>query len=497
MPPSPASSSSSTELAGFRLERELGRGTGSVVYEATQLSLDRRVAVKVIEADTPPALRWPEHPHVVSLYAAGPCDDGWFVAMQLIRGWSLARLLEKRRPRADLLAGQLRQVGAALDAAHRQGIAHGAVGARNVLIDGDGRAFLTDFQVRSGKASPDSDRADFAALVTQCLGTAPPEPLPTSAEAMVPAIAAPSRRRLWAAATLAVLAAVVAGVAIVAGSGDEPAPAAPLLGGAVTLGSPLTAGSAQTVDCSDKAPSGASESCILVQTHLAGRPVAALEGGVVRRWAVRGASGELALVVLHRRGDTTSIVARSSYASIRDDGLHALRANLPVHRGELVGVALAPGAGVGVRDTRQATLRRRFGPSDVAPGPFAGAGIARELMLRVEYLPGAKWRPAGLVTGRRAAQLPDADPSQVLELQGSMSVVAVLVGDRVAADLFNGKRRVARLFVHGAQLTGRLASLYTLRLDGDKATVRIVWSNPLGSVSRDFTVSPRTLVPLD
>jgi hypothetical protein len=102
-----------------------------------------------------------------------------------------------------------------------------------------------------------------------------------------------------------------------------------------------------------------------------------------------------------------------------------------------------------------------------------------------------------VIRGRAAERAPAGDPSQVLELQGSLSVVAVLAENRVAADLFNGRRRVARLFVPGAQLSGRLASLYTLRTDGAKATLRLVWSNPLGSVSRDFTVGPRALVPLD
>jgi hypothetical protein len=490
------SSSSSTELAGFRLERELGRGAGSVVYEATQLSLHRRVAVKVIEGDGAPALRWPEHPHVVSLYAAGPCEDGWFVAMQLIRGTSLARLLQTRRPRADVLARQLRDVGAALDAAHREGIAHGAVGARNVLIDGDGRAYLTDFQLRPGLASPESDRADFAALVGRCLGTAPVDPLPESARALVPAVRARGRRGLWAAAAAAV-AALGAAAAVVAWPDHGSVAVSPLLGGAAVLGSPLSGGGVHTVDCSGAGPSGASEPCVLVQTHLDGRPVTALESGVVRRWTVRGARGQIALTVLRRRDSQTAVVARSRYATIRDGGLHTLRANLPVRAGELVGLALAPDGGVGVRDSAGATLRRRLGPGDVAPGPFATGEEARELMLRVEYLPGAKWRPAGLLTGRRAARAPAADPSQVLQLQGSMSVAAVIVGEQVAADLYNGKRRVARLFVPGASLTGRLASLYTLRLDHDKATVRIVWSNPLGTVSRDFTVSPRALVPLD
>ena len=79
------------EIAGFRLERVIGRGSQGVVYEATQLSLDRRVALKLIPPDPDLAeqfrrLQWPEHPHAVSMYAAGVCEHGQFVAMQLVRG---------------------------------------------------------------------------------------------------------------------------------------------------------------------------------------------------------------------------------------------------------------------------------------------------------------------------------------------------------------------------------------------------------------------------
>jgi hypothetical protein len=119
-------------------------------------------------------------------------------------------------------------------------------------------------------------------------------------------------------------------------------------------------------------------------------------------------------------------------------------------------------------------------------------------MLRVEYLPGASWKPAGLLTGRTAARAPAGQTMDgVLELQGPVSVAAVLVGGRVAADLFSGERRVARLFVPGAKETGRLVSLHTLRLANGKATVRLAWSNPFGAVSRDFTVTRRSLVPID
>ena len=86
-----------TEIAGFRVENVLGRGHATVVYEATQVDLDRRVALKLLPSDPTLGerlrhLRWPEHPNVVSLYAAGVSEHGGFLAMQLVHGRRLAEL---------------------------------------------------------------------------------------------------------------------------------------------------------------------------------------------------------------------------------------------------------------------------------------------------------------------------------------------------------------------------------------------------------------------
>src|SRR5919197_1345492 len=126
------------EIAGFRIERSIGRGRSAVVYEATQLELDRRVALKLFEFGSEAGtrlrtLRWPEHPNVVRMYAAGTSESGNFLALQLVRGSSLARLLDRGTPKRGLAQGVLADVAAALDAAHRTGYVHGAVNGKNVL----------------------------------------------------------------------------------------------------------------------------------------------------------------------------------------------------------------------------------------------------------------------------------------------------------------------------------------------------------------------------
>ncbi len=98
-PPAAPGLEPGTVLSDFRVDRVIGRGARGIVYEATQVSLDRRVALKLIAADPELAerirrLEWPEHRHVASMYAAGVCEQGQFVAMQLVPGSTLAALEE-------------------------------------------------------------------------------------------------------------------------------------------------------------------------------------------------------------------------------------------------------------------------------------------------------------------------------------------------------------------------------------------------------------------
>jgi Protein kinase domain len=487
------SSSSSTELAapalgdelaGFRLERLIGHGRESLVFEATQVSLDRRVALKVLpERPAGDRLRWPENRHVVSLYAAGPCEYGYFVAMQLIRGTSLAELLESRRVRREEVQPVIDDVRAALDAAHRAGMVHGAVNARNVLVDEGGRGFLTDFGLESPGATMESDREQFDALERQALQRAQ----------------SPRRPRRAVLALLAgiVLTAAVAAVILATRGGTASTPGP--LRGAEALGSALPAAGVVSADCSGRPPSGASEPCTLVQTRLDGRPLAVRANGVVRRWSVRGARGELALQVMRRRGALVYRVARSPYELIRDERLHVLTANLPVRKGDLVGLAVAPGSAVGVRRAGGATTQRQFGVNDLAAARFDHAGTERdqEVLLRVEYVPGARWRPADLLTGAGAAAAPDGRKLDALDLGGGLKVAAVSLGDRIVLDLRLGEQRIGRLPFDGADPKGRLGSLVTSEFRFGRPIVRMVWRNPSGIVTHDYSVGMHSAAPID
>ncbi len=97
-------------LGDYRILRELGRGGMGVVYEAEQLSLGRRVALKVLpfaamlgkqqltrfknEARAAATL---DHPNIVAIYSVGSEGDVHYYAMQLIDGQSLAQVIATLR----------------------------------------------------------------------------------------------------------------------------------------------------------------------------------------------------------------------------------------------------------------------------------------------------------------------------------------------------------------------------------------------------------------
>jgi WD40 repeat protein/serine/threonine protein kinase/tetratricopeptide (TPR) repeat protein len=183
-------------LGDFRILREVGRGGMGVVYEAEQISLGRRVALKVLpfaatmdprqlqrfqnEARAAASL---QHPHIVPVHAVGCERCVYYYAMQFIDGQSVADLIEQQRtggsypataqPTTDSKAGTANatvpmaaamtdrapraatafrrivewgiQAAKALEHAHSVGIVHRDIKPANLMIDSNGSLWITDF----------------------------------------------------------------------------------------------------------------------------------------------------------------------------------------------------------------------------------------------------------------------------------------------------------------------------------------------------------------
>jgi DNA-binding beta-propeller fold protein YncE/predicted Ser/Thr protein kinase len=145
-------------VAGYRIESLIARGGMGVVYRATQVALERPVALKVIAGEhagdedfrrrflsESRLAAQLEHPNVVPVYDAREEDGELIVAMRLVEGGDLRGLIDRYGPLdPDRAVRLLGQIADALDAAHAAGIVHRDVKPHNILVDGE-RAYLSDF----------------------------------------------------------------------------------------------------------------------------------------------------------------------------------------------------------------------------------------------------------------------------------------------------------------------------------------------------------------
>ena len=166
-------------IGGFEIQGVVRSGPRGVVYEAARGGMEEVVALRVLDLrlSHDPAFverfreqEWPEHPHIVSVFETGEWDHGLYVAMQLVRGDTIAELLARGGLDGSRALAALTDVASALDGAHRRGLAHGWIRPEAVLIDEDGWTWLLDFGLVPGTADPAADRIAFAALVRTCLG---------------------------------------------------------------------------------------------------------------------------------------------------------------------------------------------------------------------------------------------------------------------------------------------------------------------------------------
>jgi DNA-binding NarL/FixJ family response regulator len=153
-----------TDFAGHRIDAFVGQGGMGLVFRATDRTLGRTVALKVIAPDAAgnPVFRARferecrvaaaiDHPHVVDIYRAGEDEGMLYLTMRYIDGTDLRRLL-RREHRLDpaRAVSIVDQVAGALDEAHALGLVHRDVKPANVLLadrSGHDHAYLTDFGI--------------------------------------------------------------------------------------------------------------------------------------------------------------------------------------------------------------------------------------------------------------------------------------------------------------------------------------------------------------
>src|ERR671937_919907 len=171
-----------TELGGYRILGQLGRGGTSVVYRAEHVRLGRTAALKLLspglgEADfSDRFLRESrlaaslDHPNIVPVYDAGEEDGLLYIAMACVEGTDLKTLINEEGAlplrRAVHILGQ---IASALDAAHARGLVHRDVKPANILVGPEDRAYLSDFGAVKELASAGMTRTGaFVGTIEYC-----------------------------------------------------------------------------------------------------------------------------------------------------------------------------------------------------------------------------------------------------------------------------------------------------------------------------------------
>jgi serine/threonine-protein kinase len=143
----------------YEISDVIGEGGAAVVFRARDLRHDRDVAVKVLRPQLAAALGADrflqeiqitarlQHPHIVALFDSGSADGLVFYVMPLVTGESLRSLLRREaRLSSEATVRIVREIAAALDYAHDQGIVHRDIKPENILLT-SGQAMLADFGI--------------------------------------------------------------------------------------------------------------------------------------------------------------------------------------------------------------------------------------------------------------------------------------------------------------------------------------------------------------
>jgi eukaryotic-like serine/threonine-protein kinase len=192
-------------LAGrYRLDHLIASGGMAQVWEATDEVLARRVAVKVLHphlaADEKFVARFRReavavarlaHPSIVSIYDTCSDDGIEAIVMELVRGTTLRRELDRRDDRIvepGEAVGIISQVADALDVAHRAGVVHRDIKPANILLSEDGRVMVADFGIAKAAEEVDLTQAGTTLGTAKYLAPEQVEGQPVDARADVYAL---------------------------------------------------------------------------------------------------------------------------------------------------------------------------------------------------------------------------------------------------------------------------------------------------------------------
>lgn len=168
----------------FEILRVVGRGGMGIIYQARQTSLDRDVAIKVIDRTISSdaafldrfdreakALARLNHPNIVAVHDYGRTSDGLaYLVMEYVHGLNLREALQSMTIDVTYAVEVIEAVSEALEFAHSKGVVHRDIKPENILLSDDGRIKLADFGIAKINDATLPERKITA--TNQVLGTA-------------------------------------------------------------------------------------------------------------------------------------------------------------------------------------------------------------------------------------------------------------------------------------------------------------------------------------
>ncbi|MFP4322803.1 MAG: serine/threonine protein kinase [Anaerolineales bacterium] len=148
------------KIGPYEIIDEIGAGGMATVFRARQESMGRYVAIKVIHQgfalnDTAVerfqrearVIALLEHPHILPVYDYDGSHNPPYIVMRYLPTGTLKDVIQRSVLPLEDIAHVYRQLGSALDYAHRNGVVHRDIKPSNIMIDGDGNVFITDFGI--------------------------------------------------------------------------------------------------------------------------------------------------------------------------------------------------------------------------------------------------------------------------------------------------------------------------------------------------------------